>query len=358
VRPGRSSLSRAFATDEEECHAVDVMVAAASAVVRQNAQLRARLAALTTRHSGNTPAEDASAGVAASDPGALAADVTLSRKGRTPVAGGAKPMTSKRGGACAARSRAGGTGVCTGGDGDGDSDDDDDEEESDDDGTPAERAAAAYATRTRFTARRALAAAASGGRGETVLALGDLVATPYGRGVVLAQSDGGAAAARAPAVAVLLCWGARASVAAGQCALLAVAGEEFTGALADDAALLPPSFAVTRAPPRRRARDTPRAHSSHPHSTPPPASQTPSRRPPPACPSCTLTTSSSAPGPRPAALRRRRRRRRLRARRACRAQSPSARPGASPGRRRRGGARCRRRSRTASARSRASKRNP
>ncbi len=227
-----------------------MMVTAASAVLRQNAQLRARLAAATARHSGNSDVESASAGVGSADPNALVPDVSMSRSGSgsAPVAGGAKPASQRR---CR---RAAAATTTTLSDAD---DDDDDDEGDDDDAAPADLAAAAYGTRTRHAPRRALAVAAHGGRGETVLALGDLVATPYGRGVVLTQTDADAAGGAGSSVNVLLSWGARASIAAGQVALLAVAGEQYTGPLAEDASLLPPTFAVTRASHLPRASPAP-----------------------------------------------------------------------------------------------------
>lgn len=241
----------AFATDAEEWLAVDRMVAASSAVWQQNKELRARLAAATWRHSGNADGEPLNATAAAAearDSEVLPLGVKGADGKTTVIAGGTKPSKKRRGSAsgAAAGGAGAGSGASTGGtpadkksrsrtnDGagfDGEGDDGDmeiEEEDSDDEDNP-------YSVRTRSSPRRSARDIRYTGR-DTVLAIGDLVLTPYGRGVVITQRDQPLLTLPNPdaVVEVVLQWGARAYLGSTQVTLLAVAGEEYTAPTASD----------------------------------------------------------------------------------------------------------------------------
>ena len=228
VRPGRAT--HLFTTDEEEWASVDIMTASAQAVVRQNAELRSRLASATGRaSSGNV---DGEGGMDANSECAL----ILRRGNGEVVAGGARAVKRKR--------------VAPGCSRGGPISDEEDAGELKEEASvdPASEGAApgsnAYLRRQRSTARY------SENRG-VVLALGDLVVTPYGRGVVLGQRDplpSCSSFTQPLMVRVLLQWGAVASIntspldaanlQSSTLVLLAVAGEEYTGPREHDAHLL------------------------------------------------------------------------------------------------------------------------
>jgi hypothetical protein len=249
VRPNRPT---AFATDAEEWAAVDRMAAASAAVWAQNKELRARLAAATLRHSGNVDGEpfagdgEGAKGAAAAAPAsttAAAADaVVLTGKNGAVVGGGAKPSKRRASparttpGAAAAAAAAAASSAAAAGSRRGGPDDMSDDEGGSNNGDGDGDVALGenpYRPHARRTPRRSGRAARRSGR-DTVLAFGDLVLTPFGRGVVLAQRDQPAAAPREPFVDVLLAWGARAAIQSHQVSLLAVAGEEYTAPLATD----------------------------------------------------------------------------------------------------------------------------
>lgn len=209
LRPNRPTLL--YATDAEEWAAVDRMVGASAAVVRQNVELRSRLALLTHRTSGCV-------GPDAVPP--TAQDVFIGiQPGEKPVAlGCATPPPDETSGAHPDCDPATGAEIY-------------------DPYKPRWRA------RPRFSHRDRIGV-------EIVLGLGDLVMTPYGRAVVIRQRDAtpetvdenhpafaamppslvqGYLQKKVPCVEVLLQWGARAYINAKHVALLAVAGEEYTG---------------------------------------------------------------------------------------------------------------------------------
>jgi len=260
--PERSSK---FATDQEEWAAVDRMSMASTAVYFQNLELRTRLAALTNRSSGCDVEElkplsdqavkkvdkgDASAtsipsSGASSANNASSSTVSkevgikvLTRNGSA-VSGGAKTRAKKGDKAAAPAVQA--TTATTKSkakapkaDEDDDAMRDDNEERADnndedsDDNDP-------YATRVRTEPRRGPRHVKNAS--ETVLGVGDLVLSVYGRGVVVRQRDPDSSAPSC-ITQVLLEWGANAFVTSKSLTLLCVAGEEYLGERSLDALLL------------------------------------------------------------------------------------------------------------------------
>ena len=260
--PERSSK---FATDQEEWAAVDRMSMASTAVYFQNLELRTRLAALTNRSSGCDVEElkplsdqavkkvDKGDASATSIPSSGASSTNnassqivskevgikvLTRNGSA-VSGGAKTR-AKKGDKAAAPSVQTTTATTKSkakapkADEDDDAMRDDIEEraenndEDSDDNDP-------YATRVRTEPRRGPRRVKNAS--ETVLGVGDLVLSVYGRGVVVRQRDPDSSAPFC-ITQVLLEWGANAFVTSKSLTLLCVAGEEYLGERSLDALLL------------------------------------------------------------------------------------------------------------------------
>jgi hypothetical protein len=255
-RPGAALYGAGASGLPEEIHAALRMASAAQAVYRQNAQLRARLARLTQRASGNDAAEEDEATDALADDesapgmgqgkGQLTEGVSLlpadGALGSVHAVAGVQSVLTPAKKPKRARIAAG--------DGSDDSEDkSSDKEESMDEsesessgGSEGEGPAAPkaklsegqklfsvnpYKLRFRTRARRSAREAVRTGK-DTLLALGDLVSTPYGRGVVLRQRE------RAGLVEVRMQWGAVAILQPICVALLAVAGEVYTGSTRHD----------------------------------------------------------------------------------------------------------------------------
>ncbi len=187
VRPG--SRPAAFATDEEEWAAVDKMSASSLAVARQNAQLRARLASATSRVSGNLPGEAEARGAG---PSASAGDAMQGIEqidAPVKVAGyGVRQRGAPRTGGPSA-----GAPVSSLGKGDG---------------------------------------------AEAVLACGDLVLSPYGRGIVVMQRDGARPSTALPSTTVVTLPYGTAYLSTPTLVLLAVAGEVYTAPASGDKIVL------------------------------------------------------------------------------------------------------------------------
>jgi hypothetical protein len=194
ARPYRSA---AFASDEEEWAAVSNLASAAYAVWRQNTQLRARLAELSGRISGNAVNDNAE--------DIFQSDVFVLKEA---AMGGASRKQSKR-----ARST---TGMQT-------------PLRNDDDGDVqmANTTADDFRVPRRATPLASVSDAIRSNKA-VVLGVGDLVATAYGRGVVIRQRD------TDNMVEVKLRWNATAIMSSMSVALLAIAGEEYTGPQKDD----------------------------------------------------------------------------------------------------------------------------
>lgn len=241
--------STKFATDQEEWAAVDRMSMSSSAVYFQNLELRTRLAALTNRSSGCDAEELSSLSnnqmVKKADKGdaSSASNNALSQKeigvkvltrNGNAVSGGAKAKTKKGEKATTAansKTKAKTSKV-----------DDDDEvmrddndlyvenndDDDDDENDP-------YMTRARTEPRRGPRHVKNAS--ETVLGVGDLVLSAYGRGIVVRQRDPDSSASFC-ITQVLLEWGANAFVSSKSLTLLCVAGEEYLGDRSLDASLL------------------------------------------------------------------------------------------------------------------------
>ena len=257
--PNRSSK---FATDQEEWAAVDRMSMASTAVYFQNVELRMRLAALTNRSSGcdmeeaklfNDQAVSSTSGVGSVAPSLSSVPpitssssqlvnkevgVKVLTRNSGAVSGGAKAKTKKGEKATSVKtkkmSQSSQSKVAV--------EDEDDamhdvvEERGNNNGNDSDdNDLDPYHTRARTEPRRGPRTIKNAS--ETILGVGDLVLSVYGRGVVVRQRDPDKSVPFCM-TQILLEWGANAFVMSKSLTLLCVAGEEYLGERSQDATLL------------------------------------------------------------------------------------------------------------------------